>query len=113
MLDYLDKLSSFILQATGSLSSWQTVSINLFSCLVVFYFREHLYHFYVTLHRMDNPIVTFATWGLIVYSYIALHKIIAAVFNYGKRYKNSRSALHEASLHKEAFKLTLLQLSRN
>lgn len=113
MLEALEKISAFILQTTGSLSSWQSVIANVSVFVVAILFRNSINNFYATILLMDNPIVTFATWDLVFYGYIAFHKTVSAVFAWLSRHKNSQAAKQKALLHKETIKLSILNLSRN
>lgn len=111
-MDFLDKISTFILQSTHSLQSWRTVLTNCIAIGLVFMFRNTISAFCVTLSNMNYNVDTVIFWLSAITAYALIYRSVCAVASACSRFYSSRKAAHAKALNISRIKQNLCSLSK-
>ena len=109
-LDFIEKFSAL---ASGSFSSWPSITTNVFTIVILFLARNIFHPFYVTLQSMDNLLanITVLLFGLTLYGII--YRSVSGVFKTVQQYRDAKNKKLEDSRRFEALKESILNLSKS
>ncbi len=106
-MDFLEKISAFILQAANSSYSWCSIlASTLFIAILAF-----IHQSYATIFNMNDTITTFITWMTLITLYFLIHKICSSIGDVILAFRAERKKEAELKKLQEQDKQTLLHLS--
>lgn len=109
----LEFIEHFLALTSNSFSSWPSITTNAFTVLILFFFRNIIHSFYVTLQGMNNMVtnITFLLFLLTLYGII--YRSVSGAFKAVQHYRDAKNKKLEQSRRLETLKNSLLNLSKN
>ena len=109
----LEFIEHFLALASNSFSSWPSITTNAITILILFFFRNIIHSFYVTLQGMNNMVtnITFLLFLLTLYGII--YRSVSGAFKAVQHYRDAKNKKLEQSRRLETLKNSLLNLSKN
>ena len=108
-IELIEKISGLLSHISYS---WQGITANGLACAFVFVFRKRILDFYVTLHNMNNPIITVVSWLFVISIYALIHKSVLATFTFFSKIKAQKAHKKAELLRHENIKQNFMTLSK-
>ena len=109
----LEFIEHFLALASNSFSSWPSITTNALTVMILFFSRNIIHSFYVTLQGMNNMVtnITFLLFLLTLYGII--YRSVSGAFKAVQHYRDAKNKKLEQSRRLETLKNSLLTLSKS
>lgn len=109
----LEFIERFLTLASGSFSSWPSITTNAITVLILFFAHNIIHSFYVTLQDMDNLLRNITVLLFVLTLYGILYRSVSGVFKSVQQYRYAKNKKRAEAHHLEALKNSLLNLSKS
>ena len=109
----LEFIEHFLALASGSFSSWPSITTNAITVLILFFARNIIFSFYVTLQGMNNLLMNITALLFMLSLYGIIYRSVSGAFKAVQQYRDTKKKKREEAHRLEALKNSLLNLSKN